>query len=149
MGDYRLSFSKEQYLPETKSVTLSGPDEKVVEVDLKCACGSVTLEADHPEANIIFAGRILGKGQAVLRTLKFGRYSAVAYLPTGEMTRKVGTAVFELNTQQGKVVRITLDRNQRRFGGKWVDEASALSDEERRYKEQRIDKPIAMAITLA
>ena len=148
VGKYQLNFKKKQYLDQTKTINLTGPEPKEITASLLCACGSLTLETDDPNANIIFAGRIIGKGQAVLRTLKFGKYSAVAYLPTGKLTRKVGVAAFELKTQRGTVVRIPLTRHQRRFGGKWVDEKSAADDEQKRYLEQRINKPVALQLDL-
>lgn len=106
--------------------------------------GQVTVTPEPQSARVIFQDQDLGAGAHALGPLLPGTYSVWGIKSINDRQRLTGEVDFTIEAGERRTVTLSLDRQERRFQGEWLSEAEALRREQRRYRQHRTQRPLAV-----
>ncbi|WP_200193406.1 PEGA domain-containing protein [Halorhodospira abdelmalekii] len=106
--------------------------------------GRATVTPEPESARVFFQGRDLGVGSQELEPLTPGTYSVAGVRLINNRQRLTGAVDFTIEAGDERVVALRVNRRERRFEGEWLSEVEALRREQRRYRQQRSERPFAV-----
>lgn len=150
-GEHIVELRKEGYFSDRKTITIiPGKPEKLDMKLVKVPTSAPLTIFTRPSGGEIYLdGKKMGEGEVHLKDLSFGKYTIRGILPVSEYERRIGSASFRHQDEGPKRFTLLLDQPQRLFEENWHNEKEAIALEQKRYRRQRVSRPIGLKSRLS
>lgn len=149
-GQYEITATHSEYFPWKDTLELGPGEERALDLNMEVrpTSGPITIEAHHPDAEIILDNEEIGAGREALEDLAFGKHRVESVRQLAEWRRERAEQNIRFEREASDVLRLRNPVVEYLYQGRWMEAEEALQEEASAYQSARTAEPVYLHASL-